>query len=57
MNLYQLARRAKGKYKELSLIHIFYNIATVGIGQLLSCYLLGIPLLKLLRRMNVGERI
>lgn len=36
---------------------LIYNIATVGIGQLLSCYLLGIPLLKLLRRMNVGERI
>lgn len=31
---------------------LFYNIATVGIGQFLSCYLLGIPLLKILRRMR-----
>ncbi len=29
---------------------LMYNILTVGIGQFLSCYLLGIPLLKLLKK-------
>ena len=29
---------------------LWYNILTVGIGQFLSCYLLGIPLLKLLKK-------
>ena len=28
---------------------LIYNIATIGLGQFLSCYLLGIPLLRLLR--------
>ena len=29
---------------------LIYNIATVGIGQFASCYILGIPLLKLLKK-------
>lgn len=29
---------------------LLYNILTVGVGQFLSCYLLGIPLLKLLKK-------
>lgn len=29
---------------------LIYNITTVGISQFLSCYLLGIPLLKLLKK-------
>lgn len=29
---------------------LLYNILTVGLGQLISCYLLGIPLLKLLKK-------
>lgn len=29
---------------------LLYNILTVGIGQFLSCYLLGLPLLKILKK-------
>lgn len=36
---------------------LIYNIATVGIGQFLSCYLLGIPLLKILRKLQLRGRI
>ena len=31
-------------------VPLLYNILTVGIGQFLSCYLLGIPLLKILKK-------
>jgi len=32
------------------LVPLLYNIFTVGIGQFLSCYLLGLPLLKILKK-------
>lgn len=35
---------------EFAVIPLLYNILTVGIGQFLSCYLLGIPLLKILKK-------
>ena len=31
-------------------VPLWYNISTVGIGQFLSCYLLGLPLLKILKK-------
>ena len=39
---------------------LYWNMITVGLGQLASCYALGIPLLKLLKRTRItqltGER-
>ncbi|MBR5478928.1 MAG: QueT transporter family protein [Clostridia bacterium] len=35
---------------EFKLVPLLYNILTVGLGQFLSCYLLGIPLLKILKK-------
>ena len=35
---------------DAGIIPLLYNVLTVGIGQFLSCYLLGIPLLKILKK-------
>lgn len=32
---------------------LYWNIITVGLGQIGSCYVLGLPLLKLLKRTNI----